>query len=564
MLETLHIKNVALIEESEIRFDKGFNILSGETGAGKSMVIDSIHFVLGERTSKDFLRKGEQDAQVEALFVTKEKEFQNLLLENGILPEEDGSVLISRTIHASGRSVCRVNGSIVTAGMLKKFSENLIDIHGQHEHQSLLNSSKHSALLDKFCGENIVNLKMELSQLCTEYKKIQASIKELNVDERQRTQRMDILQFQIDEIIDADLKESEEEELLKRKKALANCEKRQQITSNALQLLYNGNERQASVVDLICDSIHDLQELANIDETTIPFRDTLNSIYAQLDDIVREIQKYSGTIESNPEELEFLEERLQLIYHLKRKYGNEVQEILQYLEKIKEELNLLSDSEEIICKLSKKKESIKKEIEKLCIQISAIRKEKAKEIQKEIEKQLWDLEMKNAHFEILVEQKEEFNANGWDRVEFLISPNMGEELKPLAKIASGGEMSRIMLAMKTVFSKADNVETFIFDEIDTGVSGRTAQKVAEKMLSISKNHQILCITHLPQIAAMADRHYFIQKMVYNDRTATKVYELQQKDSIHELARLIGGAKITPATYKAAQEIKELANQIKEQ
>lgn len=562
MLETLHIKNVALIEESEIHFDKGFNILSGETGAGKSMVIDSIHFVLGERTSKDFLRKGQQSAQVEALFQVKEKEFEQLLLQNGILPEEDNSVLISRTIHINGRSVCRVNGTIVTAGMLKKFSESLIDIHGQHEHQSLLNPLKHILLLDKFCTETIINLKMQLSQLCIEYKNIQTSIKQLNMDEQHQTQRMDILQFQIDEIINANLKELEEEELIKRKKTLSSCEKRQQLTSSSLQMLYDGTERQSSAIDLLSDSIHNLEELIHVDESTTVFCETLNSIYAQLEDMIRQMQKYLGTIEANPEELEFLEERLQLIYHLKRKYGNDVKEIFRYLENIKNELELLSDSEEIIHKLLQKKEAIKKEIQKLCIQISSIRKEKAKEIQTKIEQQLWDLEMKNARFKIAVERKEEFNSNGWDKVEFLISPNMGEELKPLAKIASGGEMSRIMLAMKTVFSKADSVETFIFDEIDAGVSGRTAQKVAEKMLSISKNHQILCITHLPQIAAMADRHYFIQKMTYNDRTTTKIYELQKEDSINELARLIGGVKITKATYKAAQEIKELANQIK--
>lgn len=562
MLENLHIKNVALIEESEIQFGKGLNILSGETGAGKSMVIDSINFVLGERTSRDFLRKGTQSAQVEALFMMKEKEFCSLLVENGIIPEEDGAVLITRTIYASGKSVCRVNGTIVTTGMLKQLSESLIDIHGQHEHQSLLNPAKHGSILDRFCGEKAVQIKEILAQQYKNYKELQKSIEELSADERQRAHKIDLLQFQIEEIENAGLKSKEEEALTERKKVLVNVEKIQRFVRSSLEALYHGRQEQPSASDLMAEAVTSVRELSFIDESVNPVWETLESVSVQLEDVIRELQKYAGAMEDDPEELNEIEERLQQIYHLKRKYGNTIDEILCYCEKIKKELEFISSSEEILQKLMEKKESLQKELEHLCQGLSGIRKEKAVEIQKEIENQLWDLEMKNARFEISIKQKQDFSADGWDMVEFMIAPNRGEEIKPLAKIASGGEMSRVMLAMKTVLAKADTIETFIFDEIDTGVSGRTAQKVAEKMSGISGQHQIICITHLPQIAAMADCHYLIEKSADESKTTTRVYDLDRKASVNEIARLMGGAKITQTTWQAAEELKEMADQIK--
>lgn len=561
MLLQLHIKNIALIEEAEIDFGKGLNILSGETGAGKSMVIDSVNFALGERISRDFIRKGEDQAVVEALFIMKDESFMQMLKDTGINAEEDGSVLIKRTINSNGRVLNKVNGSTVTAGMLNKLSEALIDIHGQHEHQSLLNPARHIRLLDQFLSEQLEEKKRRLEQLYKKYRQINKDMEKLNGDERSRVQKMDLLKFQIEEITQAQLKKDEEEELFERKRLLNNSEKINRLSSKALELLFEGAENQ-SAVDMISEAMDCLEGLSDIDKGAEHVYKAIEGIYAQLDDLIREISKYKNNIEWSPEELDELEERLTLIYNLKRKYGGSIDEIKQYYKEIKIELDFISGSEESLKKLTAEKEELKKELVTLCSEISEIRKNKAYELQQKIEQELKELEMKNASFEINVERKNEFNADGWDKVEFLISANLGEELKPLAKIASGGEMSRVMLALKTVLAGVDNIETFIFDEIDTGVSGRTAQKVAEKMALIGRTHQVLCITHLPQIASMADSHFLIEKIAENQKTTTNVFALNLTQSADEIARLIGGAKITDSTRKAAQEMKSMAEEFK--
>ena len=564
MLAYLHIKNIALIEEAEIHFNDGLNILTGETGAGKSMVIDSINFAMGERSGKDLLRKGEEQALVEVLFDMKGNAFQERLAEMGIPLEEDGSVLITRSVSASGRTVNRINGSTVTAGMLRKLSELFIDIHGQHEHQSLLNPSRHILLLDQFCGKEMEEEKEKLSVLYRDYKNILREMEALSGNEQERARKLDLLRFQAEEIEEAALQKDEEEALNEEKKRIANGEKLNRLSNGAIGLLYEGDGEGSSAYDKIGEALHFMEELCRVDKALEPVRDELEGVYAQLSDASRELSRYISAMDTEPRDINEIEERLNLIYNLKRKYGNSVEEILRYLEKVRQEIDIIENSEEKTAALEKEKNSLQAKIAGICAEMTGLRHEKAMIIQKDIEEQLKDLEMKNARFEIRVDRKEEFTANGWDRVEFLISANRGEELKPLAKIASGGEMSRVMLALKTVLACADEIETFIFDEIDTGISGRTAQKVAEKMSLISGGNQIICITHLAQIAAMADSHYLIEKKAAGEKTITNVFCLGQKDMEEELARLMGGAEITPTTRRAARELKDMADVYKKQ
>lgn len=560
MLEHLHIKNVALITESEIDFEPGLNILSGETGAGKSMVIDSLNFALGERTSGNFVRQGEKMAVVEALFTVKDQNILNKLYENGITVECDGTVLLTRTMNQSGKTVCRINGSTVTVGMMRECADGLMDIHGQHSHQSLLNTARHIQILDRFCGKRLEQAKQAFQATYKELKEVEKKLAEITGDAKQRARKMDLLQFQMEEIGQAKLQLGEEEELLEKRRILVNGEKIRSLTENSLILLYHGTQTESSAIDQLSRALEEVEDLAEYDNSIQNIAMTLSSVYAQMDDAVRDLKHYADTmLFQEPEELENVEERLQLIYGLKRKYGGSIAEILDFYKNAEKELDFLSNSEEIAQKLDKQKKEIEKQLQQQAEALSSIRKAKARQIQREIEQQLWDLEMKYARFEIAIEDKKEISHNGKDKVEFLISANAGEQMKPLAKIASGGEMSRVMLALKTVLAEADSIEVFIFDEIDTGVSGRTAQKVAEKMTLIGKSHQIICITHLPQIAAMADHHFLIEKITQQQKTITKIKPLNATESAHEIARLIGGAKMTEATWTAAKELKEQAD-----
>lgn len=558
MLEYLHIKNVALIDEQFINFSEGLNILTGETGAGKSMVIDSINFVLGEKVSKDFIRSGETNALVEVLFFLKEQKTLEAIKNLDVELDAYNSLLISREINKNGRTVCKINGRGTTMNIIKEISSILIDIHGQHQHQSLLNSSKHIVLLDQFCGDKLQILKNELYKEYREYKSIQDKIKQLTGDEKERQQKIDILQYQINEIQTAKLKPNEEEDLLQQRKILAGAEK---LNSNIKEIgiLLNGDDSNyTGAVDQLNKIANLLKESSDIDLSLSELTALSQNITVQLEELAVDLRRYNKDIDSSPEQLFEVETRLDLIYNLKKKYGSNIQEILDFYNKIKNQLDFISNSEQELQKLDAGLKLQYNKISKLCEKITEIRKSKSVDIQTYIENTLTELEMKSAKFKIQITKKQEFNENGWDNIEFLISANVGEPLKPLAKIASGGEMSRVMLALKTVLADVDNIESLIFDEIDTGVSGRTAQKVAEKMAIISKNHQILCITHLPQIAAMADSHYLIEKIEQNNKTVTKIYDLDEQHSILELARLIGGATITNTTITAATEMKNFA------
>lgn len=552
MLEHLHIRNVALIKESEISFGDGLNILTGETGAGKSMIIDSLQFALGGRAGKDFLRHGEKQAAVEALFSVQSQALTEKLAENGIAPEEDGTLLITRTLSDAGKSVCRINGSTVTVGMLKEIAEDMIDIYGQHEHQSLLNPVKHIRLLDRFCGAGFGEAMEEYKNSRQRLKDLEKQLAILIGDESQREQRMDMLLFQKEEIEAAELQEGEEDALLEQKKRLSSMERLIRLTGESVTLLYDGDDRAPSACDQLGDALAKLREAAEYDAALSPLADALADGYAAVEDCARELKREAEKQEADPEELERIEERLQLFYKLKRKYGGSIEAVLEFYEKAVQELEFLSNSSEKAAELSAKKAAEEKRLSALAETLTARRRATAEQVEEQIETALHDMEMKHARFHIQIEEKADWGADGKDKVEFLISANAGEPLKPLAKIASGGEMSRVMLALKTVLVDADEIGTFIFDEIDTGVSGRTARRVGEKMRFLGGKRQLLCITHLPQIAAMADNHFLIEKESDAGETVTRVTALDEEGAVREVARLMND--VTETTLAAAREL----------
>lgn len=552
MLEHLHIRNVALIKESEISFGDGLNILTGETGAGKSMIIDSLQFALGGRAGKDFLRHGEKQAAVEALFSVQSQALTEKLAENGIAPEEDGTLLITRTLSEAGKSVCRINGSTVTVGMLKEIAEDMIDIYGQHEHQSLLNPVKHIRLLDRFCGAGFGEAMEEYKNSRQRLKDLEKQLAILIGDESQRERRMDMLLFQKEEIEAAELQEGEEDALLEQKKRLSSMERLIRLTGESVTLLYDGDDRAPSACDQLGDALAKLQEAAEYDAALSPLADALADGYAAVEDCARELKREAEKQEADPEELERIEERLQLFYKLKRKYGGSIEAVLEFYEKAVQELEFLSNSSEKAAELSAKKAAEEKRLSALAETLTARRRATAEQVEEQIETALHDMEMKHARFHIQIEEKADWGADGKDKVEFLISANAGEPLKPLAKIASGGEMSRVMLALKTVLVDADEIGTFIFDEIDTGVSGRTARRVGEKMRFLGGKRQLLCITHLPQIAAMADNHFLIEKESDAGETVTRVTALDEEGAVREVARLMND--VTETTLAAAREL----------
>ena len=552
MLEHLHIRNVALIKESEISFGDGLNILTGETGAGKSMIIDSLQFALGGRAGKDFLRHGEKQAAVEALFSVQSQALTEKLAENGIVPEEDGTLLITRTLSEAGKSVCRINGSTVTVGMLKEIAEDMIDIYGQHEHQSLLNPVKHIRLLDRFCGAGFGEAMEEYKNSRQRLKDLEKQLTILIGDESQREQRMDMLLFQKEEIEAAELQEGEEDALLEQKKRLSSMERLIRLTGESVTLLYDGDDRAPSACDQLGDALAKLREAAEYDAALSPLADALADGYAAVEDCARELKREAEKQEADQEELERIEERLQLFYKLKRKYGGSIEAVLEFYEKAVQELEFLSNSSEKAAELSAKKAEEEKRLSALAETLTARRRATAEQVEEQIETALHDMEMKHARFHIQIEEKADWGADGKDKVEFLISANAGEPLKPLAKIASGGEMSRVMLALKTVLVDADEIGTFIFDEIDTGVSGRTARRVGEKMRFLGGKRQLLCITHLPQIAAMADNHFLIEKESDAGETVTRVTALDEEGAVREVARLMND--VTETTLAAAREL----------
>jgi DNA repair protein RecN (Recombination protein N) len=571
MLLQLEINNIALIDNISIELGSGLNVLTGETGAGKSILIDSINAVLGERVSKELIRTGTEKASVEAVFCLEDGRLHDILESLGILPEEDGTLILSREFSISGKNTCRVNGKLVTVSVLKEIGERLIDIHGQHDNQSLLRTESHIDLLDAFVGEDLEKLKQNYSTLLHQYREFKSRLKSLSGDKGERERKIDLLKFQIEEIRKARLKTAEEEELNKQRLFLSHAEKIINALSNAYELLYGGTDVKSSASDNLNGAAAEIHTIVRLDEKFGAIGKKLEELSYQLEDVMEDIRSRRDSVEYSPKLLEQIEERLDLIFKLKRKYGASVEEVLAYCRKIEQELELMTNSEEAAQKLQ---EEIRKTAEKLyaiCSEMNRKRREAAAVLESRIGTVLEDLEMKKARFKVEIvfddmgdgQGEKKFQGRGLDKVEFLISANVGEPLKPLSKIASGGEMSRIMLAIKTILADVDCVPTLIFDEIDIGISGKVAQKVGEKLDFISAGHQVVCVTHLAQIACMADDHYLIEKIADQESTRTQVTELREQELAREIARMIGGISTSDITMKHAEEMLTSAKALKQ-
>ena len=557
MLQNLHVKNLALIEEAEVDFKPGLNILSGETGAGKSIIIGSINLALGEKVQKEMLRENEENALVELVF-SVENEAQKKALEEMDVFLEDDCVILSRRI-ANGRGVAKINGESVPASKMRDVAALLIDIHGQHEHQSLLHKKKHLEILDAFAKEALSNKKEALTEAYAEYRKLLAELKNADVNEEDRLREVSFLEYEIKEISEANLQENEDVTVEEEYKRYSNGKKIMEALNMAYQYSGNGSENAS---DFTSRAIKELSQASAFDDKVRELEAQILEIDNLLNDFNREIADYIDDTEFDDETFFELEKRLDEINHLKSKYGRTIPEILTALSEKEARLEKLQDYDCYLADLRKKVNEAEKVVGRLCMQVSEIRKDYAKTLVFEVTNALKDLNFLDVRFEMQFDELSDYTANGIDDPEFLISTNPGEPVKPLGKVASGGELSRIMLAIKTVLADNDDIETLIFDEIDSGISGRTAQMVSEKMNVLGRNHQIICITHLPQIAAMADAHYLIEKSVENQTTVSKIRLLNEEESINELSRMLGGVEITDKVKESAREMKELAKKRK--
>ena len=547
MLRLLHIENIAVIEQAEIAFDRGFNVLTGETGAGKSIVIDAISAILGERTYRDVIRTGADRAFVSAVFdgVPDLPWFAENRVEY-----DPSELLVQREVYADGKNVCRVNGRPVTVAILKKLGGQLVNIHGQHDSQQLFDETKHLSYLDLFarneaertayaaCYERVLSLRREQERL--------------TLDEGEKLRRVEALQYQLEEIGRAALQPGEDEQLESRRKLLQNAEKLSEALAAAAMAL-SGGEDASGAVDLVGEADHALARIARYDEGLAALGDRLSNLQYELEDVAGELRDHLDQMAYSGEELEQIESRLDVIHRLKRKYGGSVEEILQYAEKAQRELDEITFSEERLAQLEKELAAVTAEAKAAGLLLRATRQTAARAMETRLSQELAALDMPRAQFVCQLEETD-LTPDGLDSLRFLMTANVGEALKPLSKVASGGELARIMLAIKNVLAEQDRVGTLIFDEVDAGVSGRAAQKVAEKLRAVSKNKQVLCVTHLPQIAAAADVHLMIAKTEREGRTYTQVTALDRPGRTREIARIIGGAEITETTLRSAGEM----------
>lgn len=537
MIATLHIKNIGIIEDLSIDLNKGLNILTGETGAGKTLIIDSLQIISGGRFSKEMIRKGETNSFVELCMYEPESE-----------KSEEGNIIISREISATGKNMCKINGRMVTVNELKEFMSNFIEIHGQNDNQNLLDNRKHITYLDNFSGEKLQKNKEEYEKLYEERNQIKQELKDNFGDEKEKQRKLDLLQYQVNEIEEAKLKLEEETELEEKRKIMSNAEKISDNLNEADNLISENS------IDTISMAIRALEKIENIDEKYEKVSGSLKTIYYELQELSRDISSYTKDIYFDEEERNYIEERLNLIYSLKRKYGNSIKEILKYSEETKKEIEHIENLEEYNNKLKSRQKEIENQMDKLAKEMNKIRQENAQSLSKQINQELIELEMKNAKINIHIEYKQEYYRTGKDIVTFYIATNIGENEKELSKIASGGEMSRIMLAIKKVLAETDKMPVLVFDEIDTGISGKAANSVAKKLKAISKKHQVMCISHLPNIAAVADHNYFISKNVKRERTSTQIRLLKENEVIEEIARISSG-EVNEITLKYATELR---------
>ena len=547
MLEVLHIENIAIIEEADIRFEPGFNALTGETGAGKSIVIDALSAVLGQRTSRELIRTGADKAFVSAVFSGTDASITEPL---GIAPEEDGSLLLQREIGSDGKSACRVNGRPVTVGQLKMLGSRLLNIHGQHDGQQLLDEEQHLVFLDSFGKlETLISTYTEKYNTFTD---IQRKIQSLQMDESEKARRVDTLTYQIGELERAQLRPGEEAELSARRNLLRNAEKFISAVSEADYAL-NGDDSGGGALSALHQAQDALGAVRHLDDGFDALYQRLGEAYSEVYDIAATVEDKRGELDVSPGELDRVESRMDQLYRLKKKYGATVEDMLEYLRRCTEELAQIEDAGDTLAQLEHELSGAEKAARQAANALSDARKASAARLTEQILSELRQLDMGKIRFAVDFAEKP-LDGDGVDTVRFLMSANVGEELRPIHKIASGGELARIMLAMKNVLSEQDHVGTMVFDEVDTGVSGRAAQKVAEKMARISRHKQVLCVTHLPQLAAMADTHFSVEKGERNGRTYTEVRRLDREQRRQELARLTGGSHVSQTMLDGAEEL----------
>ncbi|MEE1516996.1 MAG: DNA repair protein RecN [Lachnospiraceae bacterium] len=552
MLLNVHVKDLALIEDVDVCFDEGLNVLTGETGAGKSIIIGSIGVALGAKAGKDLIRQGAEFALVELVFQVDSQETLSKLKALDV-DVEDGQIIISRKI-SNGKSLIKINGQTITASALKEISSLLIDVHGQRDYESLVHTQKHLDILDSFAGEDIVKLKEETALLYKEYKSLESKLLDFSKDEEQRAKDLSFYEFQYKEICDAELVLGEDEELEEEFKKMTHGQK----IAEALGAAYNAVASDEGAATMVGVALRELAQISSYDSKLTDMYDTLSSIDALCYDISKEMSSYMDKWDFDEERVDYVSKRLDIINKLKLKYGKTIKDILDKGKWLEEQLDALTNYDEAKKAIEKELSLALKKLEKVSLELSNKRKKAALTLEKDITKALIDLNFLEVKFKADFVRSKDYTAKGIDVMEFMISTNPGEDIKSLAKIASGGELSRIMLGLKAVLAKKDAVDTLIFDEIDTGISGKTAGMVADKMSAISLEHQVICITHLPQIASHGDNHYLIEKQVKDNHTFTDIRKLNNDESVNELARMLGGTVITEAALDNARELKKLA------
>lgn len=558
MLINLHVKNLALIKEADVDFSKGLIVLTGETGAGKSLLLGSVNIALGNKVSKDIIRTGAQFALVELTFQVDEV-CASKLKQMDIFMEEGNIITVSRKISES-RNVSKINGETVNVNVLKKIMGMLVDIHGQHEHQSLLYVSNHLNILDKYAKKEMADILKGLSAEYGNYTELKSRLSSYNIDEAQRMREIEFSMYEVNEIENANLIPGEDEELEEQYKKLSNSENIVETLSSVYGLI--GYDSMQSAGELISKATQEISSISNFDEKINGFKETLFDIDSVCRDLSAEISDYTGELEYDPREVSRIGERLDTINHLKLKYGKTIDDILQYQDKKQSYLDELNNYSEKIDQIKGLITESREKLQVLSERASKMRKTAAKELENSITDALKDLNFLSVDFKINITKKDKITDKGFDNVEFMISTNPGEPVRPLAKVASGGELSRIMLAIKSLLAGEDEIETLIFDEIDTGISGKTASMVAEKLAKISANHQVICISHLSQIAAMADSHYLIKKDMEDNSTATNIVKLTREESIKEIVRINGDGTMTDAAVAHAIEMKDMADRTK--
>lgn len=560
MLLQLNIMNFALIEKLSTNFDRGFNVLSGETGAGKSILIDAINYVLGGKFNKSLIRTGEDKTYVEAIFTIDTQNNKNVLEEMDI--DYEDTVFISRETFQSGKSIAKVNGKSLLLSKVKHISKNLLDIHGQHDNHNLLDKVNHIFYVDSFGTDRLHTAIIEYNEKYTRMTSIKNRILKLEGNEGERDKRIDFLNYQLEEIKSANLKIGEDQELLEKYAIVSNSENLEKHLSRSYQLLYTSDEENTSVFYNLAMAIKELRSIEKHMDKIKLITDSIEESYFNIEENITELRNLKDTIYYDEKELEYMNSRISQINNYKKKYGSTIEEIYEYKDKIEIEYEELTNSGEITTSLKKERIVLEREMKTIADEIYEIRCDTAKDLQDKIKDELNYIGLEKSKFFIEVKHTNEFYKNGCDKVQFCIATNPGEPLNPLEEIVSGGELSRIMLALKTVFVDKDEIPTVIFDEIDTGISGRIAQCVAEKMYLISLNHQIFCVTHLPQIASMADINYLISKNVINDKTYTNIIKMNDKEKQQEIARMIGGTEVTKLTLENSKEMINMANKQK--